>query len=161
MQLRRKLITANHILHYHDVVDAYGHISVRHPEKPDIYIMCGYMAPGVVSSSEDLIEYYVADGSTVDPNAKKGYSERFIHGEMFKKFPSVNCVIHSHAEAVLPYVTSGIPLLPVFHMAGFLGEFPLLVILSSRSREREVQTGMQASEEFKHTYSHHRSGGTG
>ena len=84
--------------------------------------MCGYMAPGVVSSSDDLVEYYVADGSTVDPNAKKGYSERFIHGEMFKKFPSVNCVIHSHAEAVLPYVTSGIPLLPVFHMAGFLGE---------------------------------------
>ena len=86
--------------------------------------MCGYMAPGVVSSSDDLIEYYVADGSTVDPNAKKGYSERFIHGEMFKKFLSVNCVIHSHAEAVLPYVTSGIPLLPVFHMAGFLGESP-------------------------------------
>jgi hypothetical protein len=85
--------------------------------------MCGYMAPGVVSSSEDLIEYYVADGSTVDPNAKKGYSERFIHGEMFKKFPGVNCVIHSHAEAVLPYVTSGVPLLPVFHMAGFLGEY--------------------------------------
>jgi ribulose-5-phosphate 4-epimerase/fuculose-1-phosphate aldolase len=86
--------------------------------------MCGYMAPGVVSSSEDLIEYYVADGSTVDPNAKKGYSERFIHGEMFKKFPAVNCVIHSHAEAVLPYVTSGVPLLPVFHMAGFLGGCP-------------------------------------
>lgn len=84
--------------------------------------MCGYMAPGVVSSSEDLIEYYVSDGSTVDPNAKKGYSERFIHGEMFKKFPGVNCVIHSHAEAVLPYVTSGVPLLPVFHMAGFLGK---------------------------------------
>jgi hypothetical protein len=84
--------------------------------------MCGYMAPGVVSSSEDLIEYYVSDGSTVDPNAKKGYSERFIHGEMFKKFPGANCVIHSHAEAVLPYVTSGVPLLPVFHMAGFLGK---------------------------------------
>jgi ribulose-5-phosphate 4-epimerase/fuculose-1-phosphate aldolase len=90
--------------------------------------MCGYMAPGVVSCSEDLIEYYVSDGSTVDPNAKKGYSERFIHGEMFKKFPEVNCVIHSHAEAVLPYVTSGIPLLPVFHMAGFLGKPYNLVV---------------------------------
>jgi ribulose-5-phosphate 4-epimerase/fuculose-1-phosphate aldolase len=84
--------------------------------------MCGYMAPGVVSSSADLIEYYISDGSTVDPKAKKGYSERFIHGELFKRFPDVNCVIHSHAEAVLPYVTSGVPLLPVFHMAGFLGE---------------------------------------
>jgi hypothetical protein len=42
-QLRKKLITANHILHYHGVVDAYGHISIRHPQKPDVYIMCGWV----------------------------------------------------------------------------------------------------------------------
>ena len=80
------------------------------------------MAPGVVSSSADLIEYYVSDGSTVEPAAKKGYSERFIHGEMYRMFPGVNCVVHSHAEAVLPYVVVGVPLRAVFHMAGFLGE---------------------------------------
>lgn len=80
------------------------------------------MAPGLVTSSDDLIEYWVKDSSTVDPNAKKGYSERFIHGEMFRIFPNVNCVVHSHAEAVLPYVTCGVPLKPVFHMSGFLGQ---------------------------------------
>ncbi|KAF2101266.1 arad-like aldolase/epimerase [Rhizodiscina lignyota] len=121
-ELRRKLITANHVLHNHGVVDAYGHISIRHPQKTEIYIMCGYMAPAIVTSSDDLIEYWVKDSSTVDPNAKKGYSERFIHGEVFRMFPSVNCVVHSHAEDVLPYVTSGVPLLPVFHMSGFLGD---------------------------------------
>jgi ribulose-5-phosphate 4-epimerase/fuculose-1-phosphate aldolase len=51
----------------------------------------------------------------------KGYSKRFIYGEMFNKFPAANGVVHSHGEAVLPYVTSGAPLTPVFHMAGFLG----------------------------------------
>jgi ribulose-5-phosphate 4-epimerase/fuculose-1-phosphate aldolase len=115
------LITANHILHHNNIVDAYGHISIRHPQNPEVYIMCGYMAPGVVSSSDDLIEYYIRDSAPVDPNAKKGYSERFIHGEMFRRWSGVNCVIHSHAEDVLPYVTSGVPLMPVFHMAGFLG----------------------------------------
>lgn len=30
-------------------------------------------------------------------------------------------MIHSHAEDVLPYVVSGVPLRPVYHMAGFLG----------------------------------------
>lgn len=85
--------------------------------------MCGYLAPACVTTSDDLIEYYVKDSSTVDPNAKKGYSERFIHGEMFRMYPQINCVVHSHAEAVLPYVTSGVPLMPVFHMAGFLGRF--------------------------------------
>ena len=121
--LKRKLITANHILHQQGVVDAYGHISVRCPGAPDRYLMCGYMAPGLVTSPDDLIEYWVKDSSPTSPLAKKGYSERFIHGEMFSKFPAVNCVVHSHAEAVLPYVTSGVPLLPVFHMAGFLGRY--------------------------------------
>lgn len=84
--------------------------------------MCGYMAPALVRNSEDLIEYWVKDSSTVDPKAKKGYAERFIHGELFRKYPEVNCVVHSHAEEVLPYVVAaGIPLMPVFHMAGFLG----------------------------------------
>jgi ribulose-5-phosphate 4-epimerase/fuculose-1-phosphate aldolase len=79
------------------------------------------MAPGVVSTQDDLIEYYIKDSSTVDPNAKKGYSERFIHGELFRVYPSINCIVHSHAEEVLPYVTAGVPLKPIFHMAGFLG----------------------------------------
>ena len=74
-----------------------------------------------VASPADLIEYRVEDSSTVEPNAKKGYSERFIHGEMFKKFPGVNCVIHSHAEDVLPYAICGVPFKAVYHMAGFLG----------------------------------------
>jgi ribulose-5-phosphate 4-epimerase/fuculose-1-phosphate aldolase len=80
------------------------------------------MAPALVQGSSDLIEYYVDGSDTVDPNAKKGYSERFIHGEIFKKFPDVNCVIHSHADDVLPYVVSGVPMKPVYHMAGFLGK---------------------------------------
>lgn len=117
----RDLISANHILHHHGVVDAYGHVSIRHPKNRSIYIMCGYMAPAMVSSPADLIEYNVADSSTVDPNAKKGYSERFIHGELFRRFPAVNCVIHSHAEEVLPYVVTGVKMKPVYHMAGFLG----------------------------------------
>ena len=72
--------------------------------------MCGYVAPGVVTTSDDLIEYHVKDSSTVGKNAKKGYSGRFIHGEVFRKFPKVNCPVHSHAEAVLRRVTSGISL---------------------------------------------------
>ncbi|KAH0841953.1 class II aldolase [Fonsecaea pedrosoi] len=118
----RDLIWANHILDHHGVVDAYGHISIRHPHEPSQYIMCGYMAPALVASPSDLIYYHVADSSTVDPNAKKGYSERFIHGEIYKRYAGVNCVIHSHAEEVLPYVVSmGVKLKAIYHMAGFLG----------------------------------------
>ncbi|KAK4939727.1 hypothetical protein LTR10_020011 [Elasticomyces elasticus] len=118
----RDLIWANHILHNHGVVDAYGHVSIRHPTDSSVYIMCGYMAPAMVSSPSDLIHYHVSSSDPVDPNAKKGYSERFIHGEIFRRFPSVNCVVHSHAEEVLPYVVSTqVPMRAVYHMAGFMG----------------------------------------
>ncbi|KAF2812360.1 arad-like aldolase/epimerase [Mytilinidion resinicola] len=118
----RDLITANHILHHASIVDGYGHISIRHPAQPSVYIMAGYLAPAIVSTAEDMIEYHIADGAPVDPNAKKGYSERYIHGEIFKRFPGVHCVIHSHSEAVIPFMVAGVPLRPAFHMAGFLGE---------------------------------------
>ena len=116
------LVTANHILHLHGAVDGFGHVSVRHPEKSEIYIMCGYIPPALVETADDLIEYHVDGSAPVNPNAKKGYSERFIHGEIFKRFPEVQCVVHSHAEAVIPYVASTVPLQPMYHMAGFLGK---------------------------------------
>ncbi|KAF2098382.1 arad-like aldolase/epimerase [Rhizodiscina lignyota] len=120
-QLTRKFITGCHILHYHNVVDAYGHLSFRHPFKSDRFCMSRYIAPGTISSPNDLIEYYVKDAEPVDPNSSKGYSERCIHSECYKRYPSVQSVIHSHSEAVVPYTISGVPLRPCFHMGGFLG----------------------------------------
>jgi len=139
--LLQDLITANHILHHADIVDGYGHISIRHPHQQDIYIMAGYLAPAVVSTPEDLIGYHIADGAPVDLNAKKGYSERFIHGEIFKRFPGVKCVIHSHSEAVIPFMVAGVPLKPAFHMAGFLGtSVPIfdIVPLYTSSSQRDM-----------------------
>ena len=84
------------------------------------------MPPALVENADDLIEYWVDGSDPVDPNAKKGYSERFIHGELLKRFPEIQCVIHSHAEAVIPYAVSTVPLLPMYHMSGFLaGEVPI------------------------------------
>lgn len=120
-ELYRTFISGCHILHYHNVLDSYGHLSVRHPKRPDVFIMSRYIAPGTISSPSDLIEYYVNDAEPVDPRAPKGYSERCIHSECYKRYPSVHSVIHSHSEAVVPYSISGIPLRPCFHMAGFLG----------------------------------------
>lgn len=116
------LITANHILHYHSVVDAYGHISVRHPDDSSIFILSGNRAPAIVSSASDFVHYHVENATAVDPNAPKGYIERYIHSEIYKRFSNVNCVVHAHAEDVLAYANSGVPLRPTFHMPAFLGE---------------------------------------
>jgi ribulose-5-phosphate 4-epimerase/fuculose-1-phosphate aldolase len=117
------LVSANHILHYHGLVDAFGHISIRHPLNPKSYIIAAYDpgAPALVSNRNDFIEYHVEDSEPVHPPQPKGYSERYIHGELFARFPNVQCVIHSHSEAVIPFMTAKVPIRPVFHMAGFLG----------------------------------------
>ena len=117
------LISANHILHYHNVCDAYGHISVRNSSDPtnSTFIMSANRAPALVSGPDDFVTYYIANASAVEADAPRGYIERYIHSEMYKRYPDVNSVIHAHAPDVLPYAISGVPLKPVFHMPGFLG----------------------------------------
>lgn len=117
----RKFIDGSHILHSHNVLDAYGHLSFRHPFDPDIFIMSRSIAPATVSSSEDLVEYYVANAEPVESDAPQGYLERYIHSEIYKRHETVQAAIHSHADSVLPYTISGVPLRPCYHMAGFLG----------------------------------------
>lgn len=89
------------------MLDAYGHLSVRHPLDPKKFIMSRYIAPGTISSRFDLIEYWVDNAEPVDPTSTKGYSERCIHSEVLKRFPDVHSVIHSHSEALVPYSISG------------------------------------------------------
>lgn len=115
------LITTSHICHNHGVLDAYGHISVRNPANPATFFLSQNLAPALISTSDDLVEYHVENAEPVDSNAKTGYSERFIHSEIMKKFAHVNSVIHSHSPDVLPFCISDVPLKSSIHMAGFLG----------------------------------------
>ena len=52
----RDLVVANRILSNEDVVDAYGHISVRHPDNPKRFFMSRSRAPELVER-HDLIEF--------------------------------------------------------------------------------------------------------
>jgi len=119
--LFKGLVTACHILHQNDIFDAYGHISVRSPDNPATFWMPCNMPPALVSSPDDLIEYNIDGAEAVEKDAKLGYVERHIHSEIYKRFPAVNSVVHSHASDVLPYCVSGVPLKNTIHMAGFLG----------------------------------------
>ncbi|KZL68178.1 class ii aldolase and adducin domain-containing protein [Colletotrichum incanum] len=117
----RKFIDGSHILHFHQVVDAYGHLSFRHPFRADTFVMSLNIAPAQVSSPEDLIAYNVEDAEPVNPNSSQGFAERRIHSEIYKRHPEVKAVIHSHSEAVVPYTISSVRLVAVSHMCGFLG----------------------------------------
>jgi ribulose-5-phosphate 4-epimerase/fuculose-1-phosphate aldolase len=101
------------------VVDAYGHVSVRHPLDPGRYLLSRSRAPELVERG-DVIEFDL-DGKAVSGDARPPYLERFIHGAIYEARPDVQAVVHAHAEAVLPFTISTVPLRPVVHMASFIG----------------------------------------
>ena len=94
------LVAANHILYDHGVVDAFGHVSVRHDKRPNCFLLARNMAPGSVMAS-DILEFHV-DGSPVDPQGPRPYLERFIHSEIYAARPDVMAVVHSHSHSIVP-----------------------------------------------------------
>ncbi|MHA3026235.1 MULTISPECIES: class II aldolase/adducin family protein [Chromohalobacter] len=119
--LLQDLVHANHILFDEGVLDAFGHVSVRHPHRPDRFLLARNMAPGLVRA-EDIIEFEL-DGTPVDAAGRKVYLERFIHGEIYRARPDVMAVVHSHSPSVVPFsAVKSTPLKPMCHMSGFLGE---------------------------------------
>ena len=114
------LITANRVLAREGVVDAFGHVSVRHNLNPNRFFMSRSLAPGLVTP-DDLIEYDL-DGNGANTKGRAEYSERFIHAEIYKVRPDVRAVVHAHAPSLVPFGVSTVPLRPVFHMAAFIGD---------------------------------------
>jgi ribulose-5-phosphate 4-epimerase/fuculose-1-phosphate aldolase len=115
------LVIANHILFDQGVVDAFGHISVRHDQRPDRFLLARNMAPGNVAAA-DIVEFTL-DGEPVNAQGRKVYLERFIHGEIYRRRPDVLSVVHSHSHSIVPLsVVKGARLQALFHMAGFIGQ---------------------------------------
>jgi HCOMODA/2-hydroxy-3-carboxy-muconic semialdehyde decarboxylase len=118
-ELLHQLIVTTRILANEEVLDAFGHVSVRHPHDPKRYFISRHRAPELVEPA-DLIEMNL-DSEPVRPTEFRLYSERVIHGEIYKARPDVNAVVHHHAHAMLPYAISGRELVPVFHLGAVLG----------------------------------------
>ena len=117
--IRRDLVHANRILANEGVVDAYGHVSVRHPDNPEHFLLARSRSPALVVE-DDILEFTL-DGEPVDPKGPQPYLERFIHAAVMAERPEINSVIHSHAEEVIPFGVTKIPLRPVFHVGSRMG----------------------------------------
>jgi ribulose-5-phosphate 4-epimerase/fuculose-1-phosphate aldolase len=121
----RNLVIANHILAHEGGVDAYGHISVRHPERSDRFFLSGSRSPELVAL-DDIIEYDL-DCNPIDLRGHAQYTERPIHGAIYRKRPDVMSVVHNHAYEVIPFtVAQGVRLRPLLHVAAGIGaEIPV------------------------------------
>jgi HCOMODA/2-hydroxy-3-carboxy-muconic semialdehyde decarboxylase len=135
-QLIEDLVAANRILADQGVLDGWGHVSVRHPRNPNRYLLSRSRAPELISA-EDIMEFDL-DSNAVDARGRPLYTERFIHGEIYKARPDVVAIVHTHAPALIPFGISKVPLKPVYHRSAFIAAgVPVFEI-----RERAGMTDM-------------------
>lgn len=120
--------TANHILFDQGILDAFGHVSARHPSDPGKFLLSCNVAPTLVT--QDDILTIDLDGRVIDELGRRSYLERFIHAEIYRRRPDVMAVVHSHAASVLPFtISKNAKLCSVCHMAGFIcSETPVFEI---------------------------------
>jgi len=118
-KLITELVVANRILAREDVVDAYGHVSVRHPGNPERFFLSHSLAPAFVQRS-DILEFDL-EGRPLGNDRRTPYLERFIHGAIYEARPDVMAVVHAHAEDTLPFGIAPAKLKPVIHSGAFIG----------------------------------------
>jgi HCOMODA/2-hydroxy-3-carboxy-muconic semialdehyde decarboxylase len=118
--VRRDLVIANRILAHEGIVDAFGHITVRHPDHADRFIMAWARAPELVED-DDLMEFSL-DGTLLDTSGRVPYLERFIHGAVYEQRPEVMSVCHNHTLSILPFsISKDVRLRPVIHTGAMIG----------------------------------------
>jgi len=119
-ELLRDLAIANRILAHEGVVDAFGHVSIRHPERADRFFLARSRSPELVTI-EDLMEFEL-DGTPLDARGRAPYLERFIHGAIYETRQDVASVIHNHSHEIIPYGITPVKLRPVLHVGAAIGE---------------------------------------
>lgn len=114
-----ELVIANRILARENVIDGFGHVSVRHPRNPNRFLLSRSRSPEIVTR-DDIMEFEL-DGTLVSDDPRRPYAERYIHGAIYMARPEINSVSHHHAHSVIPFSLTAIPLRPAFHMASVTG----------------------------------------
>lgn len=110
------LAAASRILAREGVVDAFGHVSIRHPQDPERYILSRSRSPELVARS-DLLEFTL-DNDLIGQTEHRLFAERPIHGGIYQRRPDVMAVVHSHSHSVVPFSVSDVPLEQIVHTAG-------------------------------------------
>ena len=118
-EARELVARANRMIANEGVLDAFGHVSMRHPSDPNRYLLSRSRAPELVQP-EDIHEFTL-DSQIVKPIKERLYGERVIHGEIYKARPEVNAVCHHHAPSILPFCISSMKLEPVYHLGATIG----------------------------------------
>lgn len=113
-----ELVIANRIVAAEKVCDAFGHVSMRHPDDPKKFLLSRGRAPELIEAKDIMI--FALDGTTIEGKGKP-YLERFIHGAIYEARPDAQAVVHSHSYSVVPFSVIGEKLRPIMHVCATIG----------------------------------------
>ncbi len=119
---------ANRMIAHEGVLDAFGHVTMRHPTDPNRYLMSRSRAPELVQP--DDIHEFTLESEIIKPIKERLYGERVIHGEIYKARPDVLAVCHHHASSMLPFCVTNMTMKPLNHLGATMG--PKVPIWDSR-----------------------------
>src|SRR6202795_1113109 len=80
--LIEELALANRILAHEGVLDAFGHVSARHPTDPGRFLLSRSRPPLLIEPA-DILEYTL-DSEPAKPPKAHLYAERVIHGCIYQ-----------------------------------------------------------------------------
>ena len=107
-QARKMCVIGNRVLAGEKVLDAFGHVTVRNPERPDTFFISWATSPAFVTLGDlQLCDF---DGNILGGDSRRPYGERILHARIFKARPDVNAICHGHPTALLPFVCTDTPL---------------------------------------------------
>jgi HCOMODA/2-hydroxy-3-carboxy-muconic semialdehyde decarboxylase len=124
--LIQDLVIANRLMASDDIgvltPDGLAHVSVRSRANPNHYFIAHDVSPGMVTAA-DIIENDL-DSVPVreDQRALPQYSERYIHGEIYKTRPDITAILHAHTPELVTFGKSSATLRPVLNTALFIGD---------------------------------------
>jgi ribulose-5-phosphate 4-epimerase/fuculose-1-phosphate aldolase len=120
-ELIADLVAANRILAMENVLDAMGHVSVRHPSRRDWFLLARSMPPELVTAADIMVLDRTANPIETG-SGRTSYLERFIHSEIYNARPDVNAIVHCHTPSLIPFADSDVPLRAMYHMAAFIAD---------------------------------------
>ena len=114
------LVIANRILAHHGVLDEYGHVSLRHPQNSEHFLLARDRAAAFVEPG-DILEF-TFDGKPVTDDDRPLCAECFMHGAIYAARPDVKAVLCAGSDDVMPFGVTAVPLRPVLATVGDMGQ---------------------------------------
>jgi len=115
-ETKRLVVLGNRILACENILDSYGHVSMRNPENPTTFFQSRSLSPECVTI-DDILEIDF-EGNIITKTGNSPYSERFIHSGIYRVREDVQAITHNHALPVIALSVADIPIQVVFHMGG-------------------------------------------